>query len=212
MSTSNGNGRNGHADSVTDPVLDPILHSLPFEFTMSPEPGLTLLPVYRASDEHGHSPTYPFRDTPGLSNVLEDLLRRYPQFKSRGCLMRSIVHWGVKRLMDEGDAALGLSPEAFVTHLEQRMEGVDTLERLEGSIRKFETRLSKLAEVGDFAICFHELDDLAHTLDRAAISSAWHNRYWGMIRQSQTMERVAATLQEKGWCMDYWNRIGPEFM
>ena len=214
MSTNNhkSNGYGGvngnHSVNGTHCEEDPPF--IPFSFNASPEAPASLVPITKIQDEHGHSLMYGFRDNEGLDAVLEDMIRKWPYFKRKATLLRSIVHWGV-HLLNSGHE-VGMNTEAFVDAMDQRLQVVDSMQRAEEAVKKAESRLSYLLDRREFLMCFEFLRDLDRMLESYSLPNGLYEYLWRTLRESVGILRVIGVLEERGFNLDHFKGVERETM
>lgn len=192
------NNRNGNRNG-THNGEDP---GKPFVLTASPDLPPSLVPIHRASDEHGHSYMFSFRDSEGMNSALEDLLVRYPVFKRKTTLMRSIQHWGI-HLLNSGHE-VGMNVDAFMDALDQKLQIVDSMQRAEESVKKAESRLSYLLDRREYLMCFEFMKAIDQMLETYSLPSGLYDYLWKTLREGVGMTRVVQELEERGFNLDHF--------
>jgi hypothetical protein len=172
----------------------------------SPDPGsIPVTPIYLRSG-NGSGPKYYFRDTGGLDEAIEDLIRRFPQFRNKSTMLRSLVHFGLNVLSEFGNA--GLPPEALEQALLQEVGYIQSLTRIDAMFTDYSAQVGILRTMGDYRLSQRHLNQIIQLLNQSSLTTTLYAHYLEKLNANPDVTKLVEELEERGFDMSFWNTGG----
>lgn len=168
------------------------------------------IPRLFGSDSHGHSEAFHFRDLPSLDESLEEMLRRFPAFKRKSILLRSCVHYALEVLARKD--MIGIPVDSMLDGMKQDTALLQSAKLLAEEISKYGQTLLFAEQTRDFRLIHDLMMRLARRINEGDITHGQWELYWRMMDDDPTLQRLVKVMEEKGFSMEYWKRMTPEFM
>ena len=203
-------GRRGQkADTAGNPNTDPVptrLDGTSVRLSSVNPADIPVTPIYLRSSTNGSGPRYCFRDTSGLDDSIEDLLRRFPQFRNKSTMIRSLVHFGLNVLHEFENA--GLSPEALEEALNQEIGYVNSLVRIDEIISNYSNSVKTIRSMGDYRLAHRHLNSVIQLLNKSSLTTSLYAHYIDRLNDNKDVTELVDELEKRGFDMQFWNQGG----